>query len=169
MPKNPIRDLLNDIAERIAGQATRAVGEALESELARKIELAIREKIGTVKVAKVARGKAARKVTGTVTRWVADRRARRVPNFVIKATGLKKKVDIVARYGANAVFVEGEKAPNAKPGRKAGAKVVAKRGPGRPARKAKTAKVAKKLTARKNMKAAAVNGATRPVSISAAA
>ncbi|HZZ83397.1 MAG TPA: hypothetical protein VFE30_02580 [Anaeromyxobacteraceae bacterium] len=47
-----------------------------------------------------------------VTRWVADRRARRVPNFVIEVTGgLDTKKAIVARFGENAVFEKGKGLP----------------------------------------------------------
>ena len=49
-----------------------------------------------------------------MTRWVADRRARRVPNFVIDLTGLKTKKQIVARYGADVAFEKGKATP--KPG-----------------------------------------------------
>jgi hypothetical protein len=51
-----------------------------------------------------------------MTRWVADKRARRVPNFVIEMTdGLDTKKKIVARYGENG------------PSRKAGAKAAGER------------------------------------------
>jgi hypothetical protein len=48
---------------------------------------------------------------GEITRWVADNRARRVPNFVIEATGLDTKKKIVAKYGANAAFAKGKPLP----------------------------------------------------------
>ncbi len=48
-----------------------------------------------------------------LTRWVADRNARRVPKFVIEATGLDTKKKIVAKYGANAVFQKGKPLPKA--------------------------------------------------------
>ncbi len=49
-----------------------------------------------------------------MTKWVADRRARRVPNFVIAATGLKTKKQIVAKYGPDSKFEKGKPLPNAK-------------------------------------------------------
>ncbi len=49
-----------------------------------------------------------------ITRWVADNRARRVPTFVIEATGLDTKKKIVARYGEGAVFEQGKALPKAK-------------------------------------------------------
>jgi hypothetical protein len=46
-----------------------------------------------------------------LSKWAADRRARRVPNFVIEATGLDTKKKIVAKYGENAVFEKGKPLP----------------------------------------------------------
>ena len=49
-----------------------------------------------------------------ITRWVADSRARRVPTFVIEATGLDTKKKIVARFGANVAFEKGKPLPKPK-------------------------------------------------------
>ena len=46
-----------------------------------------------------------------ITKWVADNRARRVPKFVIAATGLDTKKKIVAKFGANAAFEKGKPLP----------------------------------------------------------
>jgi hypothetical protein len=51
---------------------------------------------------------------GEITRWVADSRARRVPNFVIEATGLDTKKKIVAKFGSGAAFERGKPLPKAK-------------------------------------------------------
>jgi hypothetical protein len=51
---------------------------------------------------------------GDITKWVADNRARRVPNFVIEATGLDTKKKIVAKYGPGAAFEKGKPTPKAK-------------------------------------------------------
>lgn len=48
-----------------------------------------------------------------IKKWTADRRARRVPTFVIEATGLDTKKKIVAKYGANATFEKGKPLPKA--------------------------------------------------------
>jgi hypothetical protein len=58
-------------------------------------------------------GRASRRA-GEITRWVADNRARRVPNFVIEATGLDTKKKIVAKYGTNAAFAKGKPLPPVK-------------------------------------------------------
>ena len=49
--------------------------------------------------------------SGPVTSWVADDKAKRVPNFVIKATGLKTKQAVVNKYGPNAKFTDGKPLP----------------------------------------------------------
>jgi hypothetical protein len=49
-----------------------------------------------------------------MTKWVADTRARRVPKFVIAATGLDTKKKIVARFGENAAFARGKPLPPAR-------------------------------------------------------
>ena len=46
-----------------------------------------------------------------MTRWIADKRARRVPTFVIEATRLDTKKKIVAKYGPNAAFAKGKPLP----------------------------------------------------------
>lgn len=48
-----------------------------------------------------------------IRKWTADHRARRVPTFVIEATGLDTKKKIVAKYGANATFEKGKPLPKA--------------------------------------------------------
>ena len=50
-----------------------------------------------------------------ITKWVADNRARRVPKFVIAATGLDTKKKIVAKFGENAAFAKGKPLPPARP------------------------------------------------------
>ena len=47
-----------------------------------------------------------------MTKWVANRRARRVPTFVIEMTGgLDTKKKIVAKYGEDVVFEKGKPLP----------------------------------------------------------
>jgi hypothetical protein len=48
-----------------------------------------------------------------MTKWVADNNARRVPKFVIEATGLDTKKKIVAKFGDNAAFEKGKPLPKA--------------------------------------------------------
>jgi hypothetical protein len=55
-----------------------------------------------------------RAVRVEMTKWVADRNARRVPSFVIEATKLDTKKAIVARFGENAAFQKGKPLPPVK-------------------------------------------------------
>ena len=49
-----------------------------------------------------------------LTRWVADNRARRVPKFVIEATGLDTKKKIIARFGPDVEFEKSKPLPKAR-------------------------------------------------------
>jgi len=60
------------------------------------------------------RAAARRRPRREIMRWVADNRARRVPNFVIEATGLDTKKKIVAKYGPDAAFERGKPLPRPK-------------------------------------------------------
>lgn len=57
------------------------------------------------------RGKGTKPARSEITVWKADINARRVPLFVIDATGLDTKKKIVERFGANALFKKGEPLP----------------------------------------------------------
>jgi len=80
-----------------------------------------------------------------MTRWVADRNARRVPKFVIEVTGLDTKKKIVAKYGENAAFEKDKPLPKPVTGAprsiRAGGKEAARTVQARPpiVRKASTA------------------------------
>jgi hypothetical protein len=82
----------------------RAINRAVEARL--RDELALMPKRGRAAVRRAARSE--------ITRWVADNRARRVPNFVIEATGLDTKKKVVAKYGENAAFAKGKPLPPVK-------------------------------------------------------
>ncbi len=101
-----IRETAERVVERvsatIAKQVSALVQEGLERELA-----------GAGRATARRRGGRARQRV-EITRWVADTRARRVPNFVIEQTGLDTKKKIVARFGANATFEVGKPLPKAK-------------------------------------------------------
>jgi hypothetical protein len=88
-----------EIARSVADLAADRIGAALATALARPARLA-----------RIPARTAARR-GGDLRRWVADRRARRVPTFVIELTGLETKREIVERYGAGAVFEKGKPAP----------------------------------------------------------
>jgi hypothetical protein len=104
-----VRDALDGVVKRasvaIARTLAQLTAERLEAELASEVARARRGGRSA------RRGRAAR---GELSRWAADRRARRVPNFVIDMTGLKTKKQIVAKYGEGVVFEKGKPAPRPK-------------------------------------------------------
>ncbi len=103
-----VRDAMAGIVQRASLQIARTVAQMAADRLEAELEQRTRRSSR--------RGgprRAARRRT-QITRWAADRRARRVPNFVIEATGLKTKKQIVAKYGEGVVFEKGKPAPKAK-------------------------------------------------------
>ena len=100
MPKT-IQDIINEAVDR----ALRHVLPALKSSRTSPAKQA-----GLRKTPKARTGTRGRSRV-EITRWVADRNARRVPLFVIEATGLDTKKKIVAKFGENAAFVKGKPVP----------------------------------------------------------
>jgi hypothetical protein len=114
---NPrIQDQVEALAREFAARVTRVVAQSIAEEvegaLARHVR---RDEPAAEPTAPPARGRgrgaATRRRAGAVERWVPDRAARRVPNFVIEATGLRTKQEIVARFGEHAIFEKGQPAP----------------------------------------------------------
>jgi hypothetical protein len=101
-----LRDAAEEVVTRVSAAIARQVGDMVQQRL--KAELA---NGGTPRRASPARR---RRGPGEITRWVADARARRVPNFVIDATGLDTKKKIVAKFGPGASFERGKPLPKAK-------------------------------------------------------
>ena len=105
-----VRTAMQDVVQRASQDIARAIAELAAAELPRRLEAGVaRTPRGGAR-----RGTARRPPRKEMTRWVADRRARRVPTFVIELTGLKTKKQIVARYGADAAFEKGKAAPRPK-------------------------------------------------------
>ena len=100
-----LRDAAERVVSRVSGAIARQVGDMVQERL--QAELA------SGAAPRRAAGRR-RRPRGAITRWTADVRARRVPKFVIEATGLDTKKKIVAKYGANASFELGKPAPKAK-------------------------------------------------------
>ena len=100
-----LRDVAERVAARVSGAISRHVGELVRERL--QAEMAN----GVGRRPTVARR---RRPRGAITRWTADVRARRVPKFVIEATGLDTKKKIVAKYGPNATFEKGKALPRSK-------------------------------------------------------
>ena len=98
-----IRETADEVVARVSSAIARHVGDLVQEGL--------RRELGKTAVARRAAPASRR---GDITRWVADTRARRVPTFVIEATGLDTKKKIVAKFGANAAFEKGKPLPKAK-------------------------------------------------------
>ena len=95
-----IRDTADQVVTRVSAAIARHVGDLVQE--------GIRRELGRNAVSR----RPSRR--GELTRWVADNRARRVPNFVIEATGLDTKKKIVAKFGPNAAFEKGKPLPRPK-------------------------------------------------------
>jgi hypothetical protein len=113
MARGSRNDSINDVINR----SVRVVVAGLLPKIQRLFDAAVEARIqAELPKAKQRRGgrSAPSRRAGEITRWVADNRARRVPNFVIEATGLDTKKKIVAKYGANAAFGKGKPLPPVK-------------------------------------------------------
>ena len=104
-----VRDAMEGVVKRASVAIARAVAEMAAARLSQELESGIAKAKG-VRGGR-GRGSRASRPRSEITRWVADRRARRVPNFVIEQTGLKTKKAIVARFGADAAFEKGKALP----------------------------------------------------------
>jgi hypothetical protein len=103
-----IADVIGAAVETVADRMLAVINRHIERSVAAQVGAAMRKK--GVRTARGARP-ASRPVRVEITRWVPDRRARRVPNFVIEATGLKTKKQIVAKFGENVTFEKGKPTP----------------------------------------------------------
>lgn len=114
MPRPPasLDQIVKDAMEGVVKRTAAAIAKTMADMVAARLEEELRKGAGKGGRAR-ARGAAARP-RAELTRWVADRRARRVPTFVIEMTGLKTKKAIVAKYGENVAFEKGKPAPKPK-------------------------------------------------------
>jgi hypothetical protein len=120
MPRRSSRATAEEVilqaVESVVQRASVGISRAIAEILAARIDEELRAQVARA-VGKGGRrrlpAKAARP-RAEIEKWVADRRARRVPNFVIEMTGLKTKKQIVAKFGDAAVFEKGKALPKAK-------------------------------------------------------
>ncbi len=104
-----VKRSIEGVVERLSAAIARSIADTV----AARLEAELKKAAG--KGGKVRRGRsAAARPRAEITRWVADRRARRVPTFVIEATSLKTKKAIVAKYGDGVTFEKGKPAPKPK-------------------------------------------------------
>lgn len=115
MPRSAARsidDVIRAAVEGVVTRASAAIARAVADMTAARLDQELGRSVGH---ARGRRGRAGRgRPRGEITRWAADRRARRVPTFVIEMTGMKTKKQIVAKYGDGVVFEKGKAPPKAK-------------------------------------------------------
>jgi hypothetical protein len=112
-----IDDIVRDAMEGVVKRASVAIARAIADMAASRLDSELEAHVARTRVGAPGRRQARAGRTrprGEITRWAADRRARRVPNFVIDMTGLKTKKQIVARYGDGVVFEKGKPTPKTK-------------------------------------------------------
>jgi hypothetical protein len=109
-PAPSIEDLLKDAVAQAMKKVIPAVQRHVAALAAGELEKNLAVKSGgKLPRAPARRDRASR---GEITKWVANRKARRVPNFVIEMTGgLDTKKKIVAKYGEDVVFEKGRPLP----------------------------------------------------------
>ncbi len=113
MPRAARTSSIDAILRETASAVVARISNAVAQQVAEMVREGVRRELAAG--GGRARGGSRRaRARGEITRWVADARARRVPNFVIEATGLDTKKKIVARFGAGAAFERGKPLPKAR-------------------------------------------------------
>ena len=112
-PAATLDDIVKNAMEGVVKRTASAIARTIADLVAARLEEELKKGAGKAGRGRAAKGRTARP-RAELTKWVADRRARRVPTFVIEATGLKTKKAIVAKYGDNVAFEKGKPAPKAK-------------------------------------------------------
>lgn len=102
-----IQAVVSEVIQKVAPAIQRHIAALAAEELEKSLVVKRRAKRAPAP-ARSARARPRQELT----KWVADRRARRVPTFVIELTGgLDTKKRIVARFGEGAVFEKGKPVP----------------------------------------------------------
>ena len=110
-----LRAAMEPVLRRASASIARAIADLAAERIDRELQSGIAVARGRTTSARRPSLRRPRRARGEITRWTADRRARRVPKFVIEMTnGLDTKKKIVARYGADAVFEKGKPLPKGK-------------------------------------------------------
>jgi hypothetical protein len=103
-----IQNAIAPVVQRASAAIARAIAAAAEESVSRDLGRSTKRAPGR-------RGRAGgarpRRRDVEMTDWTADRRARRVPTFVIEATGLDTKKKIIAKFGEDATFTKGKPLP----------------------------------------------------------
>ncbi len=106
-----VRSAIAPIVARASEAVARSIAEMVAAELESQLKTVPLKKPAPGPARRRGRPAAPRQPRSEITKWVADRRARRVPTFVIEATGLDTKKKIVAKFGENAAFEKGKPVP----------------------------------------------------------
>ena len=103
-----IDDVILTAVQEVVARASKPIASAIAQMAAAELEKQLAVTDGRPR--KYSRARPRQRTE--ITKWVADRRARRVPTFVIEMTGgLDTKKKIVAKYGPGAAFEKGKPAP----------------------------------------------------------
>ena len=109
-----ILEAVESVVERASAGISRAISDILAARIDEELRAHVAKAVGKARKGQGRAGASRSAPRAELDKWVADRRARRVPNFVIEQTGLKTKKQIVARFGENAAFEKGKPAPKPK-------------------------------------------------------
>ena len=111
-----VRDAMEGVVKRASAAIAKAIAELAAARLDEELQGGVARARGrSPRGARTAARRTPRRARAEITRWVADNRARRVPNFVIAMTGgLDTKKKIVAKFGENAAFEKGKPLPKTK-------------------------------------------------------
>ena len=109
--RTSIDQLVRDAMAPAASRAGKMIAKHIAGMVAAQLEARLSKAVSSAPKAGRRSKVRGRRPASEISRWVTDRRARRVPNFVIALTGLNTKKKIVAKYGENVVFVKGKPAP----------------------------------------------------------
>jgi len=114
MPRTARASSIDAILRETASAVVARISNAVAQQVAELVREGVKRELASP--GRRIRAGAARRARprGEITRWVADARARRVPNFVIEATGLDTKKKIVAKFGSGASFERGKPLPKTK-------------------------------------------------------
>jgi hypothetical protein len=105
-----VKRSIEGVVERVSAAIARSIADTV----AARLEAELKKSVGKGGKARRGRPAGGARPRAEITRWAADRRARRVPTFVIEVTGLKTKKAIVAKYGDGVTFEKGKPAPKPK-------------------------------------------------------
>jgi hypothetical protein len=103
--------IINNAISDVVARALASINKSIALQVAAELKAAVPR---SARVASRRGRKARRPARQELTKWIAGVRARRVPNFVIDATGLDTKKKIVAKFGENAAFEKGKPLPATK-------------------------------------------------------